>query len=440
MLTPTLDNSLPEWLTYLETRHPKTIDLGLARIKNVAERLGVLSYPGKKIIVAGTNGKGSTCAFLEAIYLAAGYKVGLYTSPHFIDVNERIKLNGNMVSDRAMVEKLALVEQARKNVSLSYFEHTTLAAFLLFKEAELDISILEVGLGGRLDAVNMIEPDCAIVTSVDIDHTDWLGHTREAIGLEKAHVFRQGVPAICSDPKPPQSLVDYAHRIGADLWLFGRDFNYDGDKQQWAFAGRNGRKSALSYPALRGANQLLNASAALASIEALKPFLAVPIQSIREGLLLANCPGRFQLLPGQPTTILDVAHNPHAASVLAHNLHNMSYFPYTYAVLGMLNDKDITKVITTFKGIVDHWYLCDLPGPRGCTAKELAQVVQTQLPKDAEGLPSLQLFPDPVSAYQQAKKAMGQEDRVVVFGSFLTVSAVLAEVGKTPKNNSNVVK
>lgn len=425
MSVPTLHHSLAEWLSYLEQLHPTTIDLGLDRVKAVADRLDLASWSGIKIIVAGTNGKGSTCAMLESIYLAAGYKVGLYTSPHLIRFNERIRLNGLEASDEAIVAKLHEIEQARGNISLSYFEYTTLVAFLLFKEANLDVSILEVGLGGRLDAVNIIDADCAIVTSVDIDHVEWLGDNREAIGLEKAHVYRPGKPAICSDPQPPQSLLQYAEKIGADLWLFGRDFNYGGDKQQWAFASRIGRKNALAYPALRGANQLLNASAALAAIDALRPYLAVPLQSVREGLLQVAWPGRFQILPGQPTTILDVAHNPHAAAVLLHNLQSMAYFPYTYAVFGMLGDKDAVEVIKKFNGIIDYWYVCDLEGPRGRKAEDLVSLIEKHLPKDEEGLPKVELFHSPVEAFKQAQAQASVQDRIVVFGSFLTVSAIL---------------
>ena len=429
MSTPNENASLDQWLTYLETLHPKAIDLGLARVQAVADQLDI-SWPGIKIVVAGTNGKGSTCAMLESVYLAAGYKVGMYTSPHLIDFNERIRLNGEFASDEAIVSKLALIEQTRGEISLSYFEYTTLAALLLFKEQAVDVAVLEVGLGGRLDAVNIVDADCAIVTSVAIDHIDWLGTDREKIGLEKAHVFRSGKPAICSDPEPPASLVSYAEEIGADLWLFGRDFNYEGDKLQWSFAARGSRKNSLAYPALRGANQLLNASAVLAAVESLKHHLAVPIQAIRLGFLQASLPGRFQILPGQPTTILDVAHNPHAAAVLAHNMQSMSYFPYTYAVLGMLNDKDAAQVIMNFKGIVDHWYCADLQGPRARTGAELASMIQEIIGQDSDGLPTVEVFDTPVSAYQKARENAGDSDRIVVFGSFLTVAAVLEHVNK----------
>lgn len=427
---PTSTHSLADWLSYLESLHPKTMELGLDRVRTVAERLQANVGGGVKIIVGGTNGKGSTCAMLESIYLAAGYKTGMYTSPHLIDFNERIRIRGELATDEQIVAQLALIEAARGDVSLTYFEYTTLAALLLFKANQTDVAILEVGLGGRLDAVNIIDADCSIVTSVDIDHTQWLGDTREKIGWEKAHIFRKGRPAICSDPQPPQTVLDYAREIGADLWLFGHDFNYSADKQQWAFAGRHQRRNALAYPALRGANQLLNASAALAAIEALRDRLAVPQQSVRQGLIQAVLPGRFQIIPGQPTVVLDVAHNPHAAAVLAHNLDSMSYFPYTHAVTGMVNDKDCDEVIKKFGRKVDHWYCASLDGERGRSGEDIAQRIRNLLPPDAEGLPTVTVFDSPAAAYDCAHSKASDNDRIVVFGSFLTVAAVLQHLGR----------
>lgn len=417
--------SLADWLSYLEHLHPKSIDMGLDRVREVAQRLGLLSnWPALKIVVAGTNGKGSTCAMLEAIYMAAGYRVGLYTSPHILAFNERIRVQGELASDTDIVTQLARIESLRGDISLSYFEYTTLAAFLHFQSLALDVCILEVGLGGRLDAVNILSHDCAILTNIDIDHTQFLGNTREAIGLEKAHVFRPHKPAICSDPSPPASVVQYATQVQADYWQFGRDFNYQGDKQQWAFASRLGRKVALAYPALRGANQLLNASAALAAIDSLRAHLPVPVQAIREGLLRVQWPGRFQILPGQPCTILDVAHNAHAGAVLSHNLQHMGYFPYTYAVLGMLDDKDAAPFIRHFRNIVDAWYVCTLDGPRGRTASSLAECVRAHgMPTD--GTVPIYCCDSPAQAYAMAKKACDNADRLVVFGSFLTVAGVL---------------
>ena len=427
---PTSKHSLADWLAYLESLHPTAIELGLDRVLTVANRLQACEGGGVKIIVGGTNGKGSTCAMLEAIYLAAGYKTGLYTSPHLIDFNERIRLRGELATDEQIVAQLARIEAARDEVSLTYFEYTTLAALLLFKEHQTDVAILEVGLGGRLDAVNIVDADCSIVTSVDVDHTEWLGDTREKIGWEKAHIFRKGRPAICSDPQPPQSVLDYAQQIQADLRLFGRDFNYSADKQQWAFAGRNQRRNALAYPALRGANQLLNASAALAAIESLRDQLAVPQQSVRQGLIQAVLPGRFQIIPGQPTVVLDVAHNPHAAAVLAHNLDSMAFFPYTHAVVGMVNDKDCDEVISKFGRKVDHWYCASLDGERGRSGQDIADRVRSQLPQDAEGLPTVTVFNSPAAAYDSARSKAADNDRIVVFGSFLTVAAVLQHLGR----------
>src|SRR5450830_564864 len=346
--------SLPEWLALLETRHSKEIDMGLDRVAAVKNRLQI-EYKCPVIMVAGTNGKGSTCAMLEAVLLQAGYRVGLYSKPHFLDFNECARINGENVNDQVFIDTFAEVELKREDVSLTYFEFTTLAICKLLADAKLDVVILEVGLGGRLDAVNVIDADVSIVTSIDIDHTEYLGNTREAIGFEKAGIFRPGKAAICGDPLPPTTLIQHAEAIGADLWLMGRDFNYTGDKQQWAYGGRAQRRNSLAYPSLRGANQLLNASAALAALEALRDRLPVGAQDVRTGLATVELPGRFQVLPGQPLVILDVAHNPHAAATLAQNLDNMGFHPYSYAVFGSMLDKDIEGVIAHLKGKIDHW-------------------------------------------------------------------------------------
>ncbi|ALM83165.1 bifunctional tetrahydrofolate synthase/dihydrofolate synthase [Bordetella sp. N] len=431
---PDSSSSLAQWLAYLEALHPKAIELGLGRSREVAERMA-LSLDCVKIVVGGTNGKGSTCAMLEAILLAAGYKVGLYTSPHLIDFNERARVNGEIASDAALIEQFVAVEAARGDTSLTYFEFTTLAIlrlFATFPGAGLDVVVLEVGLGGRLDTVNIVDADCAIVTSVDLDHTDLLGDTREKIGYEKAHIYRAGRPAICADPVPPQSLLDHAATIGADLWLFGRDYNYSGDRQQWNYGGREQRRGALGYPALRGANQLLNAAAALAALESLRERLPVPQQAVRLGLLQATLPGRFQILPGQPTVILDVGHNPHAAAVLAQNIDNMGFHPYTFAVFGLLGDKDVGGVVAKLAGRFDHWYCAGLPGPRGGSGDALAEQVRTALPAPAKGdeAAGVSACADPVEAYAQARARAGEGDRIVVFGSFLTVAAVLQSLGR----------
>lgn len=420
--------SLNDWLTRLESLHPKVIDMGLERVAAVGLKLG-LQFACPVITVAGTNGKGSTCAMLEAMLLQGGYRVGLFTSPHLLHFNERARINGEIATDAMLCDSFAIVEAARGETSLTYFEFTTLAILKLFADAGLEAVILEVGLGGRLDAVNIIDADVAIVTSVDLDHMEYLGDTREKIGFEKAGIFRAGRTAICSDPVPPTSLIAHAEAIGADLWLFGRDFNYSGDKQQWNFGGRNQRRNALAYPSLRGANQLLNASAALAALEALRLRLPLSAQAVRTGLVLVDLPGRFQVLPGRPAVILDVGHNPHAAATLAQNLDNMGFHPYTYAVFGSMADKDIAGVLAQLGDRVDHWCLTDLPQPRGASAESIRQRLLASGFKPGIGAgaeSSVECFPTPEKAYLNARSRAGENDRIAVFGSFLTVAGVMA--------------
>lgn len=417
-----MESTLNGWLARVERLHAKPIDLGLDRVREVASRLDIeLVIP--TIVVAGTNGKGSTCAMLEAILRAAGYRVGIYTSPHLRVFNERARIDGVMASDAALIEQFEAVEAARGATTLTYFEFTTLAILRLIAQAQLDAAVLEVGLGGRLDAVNMIDADVAIVTSIDIDHVDYLGPTRAGIALEKAHVYRAGRAAICSDPQPPATLTEHAERIGADLWLFGRDFNYQGDRQQWAFAGRRTRRTGLPYPSLRGANQLLNASGALAALEALESRLPVAQQAVRQGLLTVELAGRFQILPGRPTVILDVAHNPHAAAVLAENLDNMGFYPSTFAVFGMLADKDIESVVAHVGGRVDHWYAVGTQGPRGASAATVADAVRAALSGRNFALTECA---DVAHAFEIALEAASADDRIIAFGSFLVVSDAIA--------------
>jgi dihydrofolate synthase/folylpolyglutamate synthase len=426
-----LPTTLSDWLALLESRHAEThIDMGLERVRTVKERIA-LAFACPVIMVAGTNGKGSTCAMLESILLRAGYRVGLYIKPHFLEFNERARINGAMATDEQLIASFTVVEEKRGDIDLTYFEFTTLAIMHLLSTTQIDVAILEVGLGGRLDAVNVIDADVAIVTSVDIDHTDYLGDTREKIGFEKAGIFRAGKAAICSDPVPPQSLLDHAAAIGADLWLLGRDFNYAGDQQQWGYGGRSQRRNSLAYPALRGANQLLNASAALAALEVLRLTLPVGAQEVRTGLALVELPGRFQVLPGQPTVVLDVAHNPHAASALAQNLGNMGFHPFTYAVFGVMEDKDIDGVINPMFEHIDHWCLAALPSPRSAAPDALAERIAdralSSTKADAKpGEFTVNTFADPAAAFANAVSRAGENDRIVVFGSFYTVAGVMA--------------
>ena len=419
---PILFTSLDQWLSHLETAHPVGIDMGLARITRVKESLG-LKFACPVITVGGTNGKGSTCAFLESILLAAGYKVACHTSPHLLRFNERARINGADVSDADLLKAFERVEQARCQLSdsptLTYFEFTTLAIMDIFANASVDAVILEVGMGGRLDAVNIVDADCAIVTSIDLDHMAYLGNTREAIAFEKAGIFRTKAIAICGDPIPPASLINHANAIGADLWLMGKDYSFTGDQQQWGWTGRGKRFSGLGYPALRGANQLLNASAVIAALIALHDRLPVSAQDIRTGLALVELPGRFQVLPGRPTVVLDVAHNPHAAATLAESIEAMAYHPYTYAVFGAMADKDIDGVLKPLLNTVDYWYCTDLPTPRAASASDLAKRLRAF---NKEAL----VFMDPGTAYQAALDKAGEGDRILVFGSFYTVSGVMA--------------
>ncbi|MDB5776466.1 MAG: bifunctional tetrahydrofolate synthase/dihydrofolate synthase [Herbaspirillum sp.] len=419
--------SLDDWLHLLEVRHPQAVDMGLERVAAVRRKMDI-AFRGPVISVAGTNGKGSTCAMLESILLRAGYKVGLYVKPHFLHFNERARLGGVPVGDAALIAAFQTVEAARGDISLTYFEFTTLAIIQLMADADLDVTILEVGLGGRLDAVNVIDADVAIVTSIDIDHSAYLGNTRDAIAFEKAGIFRAGKTAICSDPVPPQSLIDHAEAIGADLWLMGRDFNYTGDKQQWSYGGRTQRRNSLGYPSLRGANQLLNACAALAALEALRYELPVGAQEVRTGLVMVDLPGRFQVMPGQPLVVLDVAHNPHAAAALAQNLGNMGFHPYTYAVFGAMADKDIDGILAQMKGCVDHWCVTDLPLPRAAGAAELkAKLLEAGVTPEfaSDAACTIETFDSPGAAYANAYRRAGENDRIVVFGSFLTVAGVM---------------
>ena len=420
-------HTLEEWLAHCERLHPVTIDMGLARTQQVTTRLG-LRFDCPVITVAGTNGKGSTCAMLEAILLQAGYRTGVYTSPHLVHFEERCRVRGAAVAAVDLLPSFAAVEAARQDTSLTYFEFTTLALLHHLQQADLDVVVLEVGLGGRLDAVNVIDTDCAIITSIDLDHTELLGHDRESIGFEKAGILRAGKPAVVSDPVPPQSVLDHAARIGADLWRLGVDFNFSGDKQQWGWAGRGRRYSGLAYPALRGANQLVNASGVLAALQALRERIPVTAQAVRNGLALVELPGRFQIVPGQPTLVLDVAHNPHSVAALTANLDAMGFHPRTHAVFGAMADKDLAPMLSRIQPLIDRWYFTDLPTPRAATAADLAARWQALPP--SPGTPrdvAASTHSDPMVALQAAMAAADPTDRIVVFGSFYTVGGVLKD-------------
>jgi dihydrofolate synthase / folylpolyglutamate synthase len=415
--------TLQDWLAHCENLHPKTMQLGLERVQEVAARMH-LRFDCPVITVAGTNGKGSTCAMLEAIALQAGYRTGLYTSPHLVHFEERCRVHGENVAAESLVPHFERVEAARQGVLLTYFEFTTLAILDLMARCELDVAILEVGLGGRLDAVNIVDADCAVITSIALDHMDYLGPDRESIGREKAGVLRTGRPAVVSDPVPPQSVLDRALEIGADLWMLGRDFNFSGDKQQWAWAGRGRRYAGLAYPALRGANQLLNASGVLAALESLRPRLPVTAQAVRNGLAMVELPGRFQIVPGQPALVLDVAHNPHSVAALAANLDAMGFFPTTHAVFGAMGDKDLPAMLAKMGPLVDRWYFTDLPAARAETAAGL--LVRWRGGETRRDV-AASIHAEPMEALRCAVAAADPADRIVVFGSFYTVGGVLKD-------------
>ncbi|MGB8240104.1 MAG: bifunctional tetrahydrofolate synthase/dihydrofolate synthase [Azonexus sp.] len=435
-------NNLEDWLLHLEGLHPKGqagIELGLERIRQVKAALGQVQHC-PVIIVGGTNGKGSTCAFLENIIARAGYTAGCYTSPHLLNYNERVRVNGRPAGDDALCAAFARVEAARRaagNVALTYFEFGTLAAWEVFAAAGVEAAILEVGLGGRLDAVNAYEPDVSIVTTIALDHTEWLGPDRESIGFEKAGIYRTGKPALCADPQPPQSLLDHAAAIGADLRLIGRDFGFErarGEANEnrlqwrwWCRAGEKVIKRSLAYPGLRGPTQLYNAAVALAALEALAGKLPVTMQAIRPGLIETELVGRFQVLPGKPAIVLDVGHNPQAIRVLADNLADMGFFDRTHAVVGMLNDKDIAGALMPLKGKVDFWHAATLTGVRGTNSETLAAIIER-----AQLGGEVFCHTSPAAAMQVAKGRAAESDRIIVFGSFYTVAGALQALRAKP--------
>lgn len=425
-----LPTTLEAWLSHCERLHPKNIEMGLDRVREVAHRMD-LRFDVPVITVAGTNGKGSTCAMLEAILLQAGYRPGVYTSPHLVHFQERCRVHGEIVAPETLLPHFEAVEVARvrgDEVSLTYFEFTTLAILRCLSMSGLDVAILEVGLGGRLDAVNLIDADCAVITSIDLDHMEFLGNDRETIGLEKAGIMRTGRPVVVSDPLPPQSVLDRALEIGADLWRFGADFNFSGDKLQWGWAGRGRRYSGLAYPALRGANQLVNASGVLAALTALRDRLPITAQAVRNGLAMVELPGRFQIVPGQPALVLDVAHNPHSVAALSANLDAMGFYPCTHAVLGAMADKDLGPMLARIAPLVDRWYFTDLPTPRAESAAGLqAKWHALQMVAGGRREVSTATFADPQQALAAAVAAADPADRIVVFGSFFTVGGVLKD-------------
>ncbi|MDJ1653076.1 bifunctional tetrahydrofolate synthase/dihydrofolate synthase [Raoultella sp. Ech2A] len=408
---PQATSPLATWLSYLEHLHSKTIDLGLMRVNEVAGRMAVVKPAPFVFTVAGTNGKGTTCRTLESVLMAAGYRVGVYSSPHLVRYTERVRVQGEELPEAAHTASFAEIEAARGEISLSYFEFGTLSALWLFKQAQLDVVILEVGLGGRLDATNIVDADVAVVTSIALDHTDWLGPDRESIGREKAGIFRSGRPAIVGEPDMPHTIADVAAEKGAVLRRRGVDWRYASGEQGWGFSDQQGTLAVLPLPQV----PMPNAATALAALRA--SGLTVSEQAIRDGIRQAMLPGRFQIIGEAPRVILDVAHNPHAAAYLAGRLKSLPKTGRVLAVIGMLHDKDIAGTLANLMAEIDCWYCAPLEGPRGATAEQLLEHLRTG-----------RACADVAQAWHAAMADAGPEDTVLVCGSFHTVAHVMEEI------------
>jgi len=413
--------SLAEWESYIQTLHSRTIDLSLDRVHRVLETMALLDPPFGRIAVAGTNGKGSCVAMLEAILCAAGYRVGAYTSPHLVRYNERVRVGRRALNDDELCAAFDRVERHRGDVPLTYFEFGTIAALDALRVRDVEVAVLEVGLGGRLDAVNAVDADAALLTSVGLDHMQWLGPDRERIGVEKAGIFRAGRCAVCADPNPPHSVAQEAKRRGARLKQLGSEFGFESDAQHWQWWSGVRRRSALPHPALRGPVQLRNAAGVLMTLQCLDERFPVTQKDIREGLIAAVAPGRFQTLPGRPLRVLDVAHNPDAIAVLRENLVRQGCAGRTLAVCGMLADKEVEECLSGIVPVVDEWFLASLSVDRGASADMLRSHL-LRIDPDA----SVLTFPNPVSAYRYACQTAAPVDRVVVFGSFHTVGDIMS--------------
>ena len=406
---PHSSSSLEEWLVYLEQLHGQAIELGLDRIRHVATELDLLKPAPFVFTVGGTNGKGTTCRTLEVLLLAAGYRVGVYSSPHFIHYPERVRINGQELTDQAHVVSLDSLNQGRGETSLTFFEFSTLSALQLFKQADLDVVILEVGLGGRLDATNIIDADVAVITSIALDHTDWLGPDRESIGREKAGIFRQGKPAVVGEPDMPFTIKKVAQDKGAILLARDQQWSYQASSQGWQFTDIQGKLVDLPLPQV----PLANAATALAALRV--SGLTINETTLKASIASATLPGRFQIFQESPKVILDVAHNPHAARYLVDKVKQFSPTGKVRCVIGMLHDKDITGTLAILGEAVDEWYCASLEGPRGASAEQLQHSLSA-----ASGYATVE------QAYQTALDQATDEDIVLVCGSFHTVAAVMA--------------
>lgn len=413
-----MPKSLPEWINYLETLNPHKIVLGLERVATVATALNLTQFTCPVVTVTGTNGKGSCVKLLESCWLAGNYRVGAYTSPHLFRFNERIRINNIEIDDQSLCDAFAKVAAASSDIVLTYFEFTTLAALQIFQQANLDVLILEVGLGGRLDAVNIIDADVAVITTVDIDHTDWLGNDRDSIGHEKAGIFRSGRVAVCGDLHPPASVIKAAQTLSSKLYCIGKDYSYAATEFDWRWQTTDFSLTHLPKPRL----QLQNAATALMVIQLLQRRLPLSTAAITAGLNHANLLGRLQQVMAPKQCIFDVAHNPEAARCLSQHLQNMPCSGKTFAVAGMMADKDIVSTLGALQTQVDTWYVAGLPGPRGASKQQMANSLR------ALGIEKCYNYDLITAAYREALLVCGDLDRVIVFGSFVTVAACWQEL------------
>lgn len=420
-------DSLQGWLAWQEGLHPKAIDLGLERVTRVFRALNPQADKPPTITVAGTNGKGSCIAFLEAVYRAQGYRVGAYTSPHIVKYNERIKIDGQPVDDARICAAFERIEAVRDGISLSYFEFGTLAALEIFRRSGVDVQLLEVGLGGRLDAVNIVDADAAVVSSICIDHSDWLGETREAIGREKAGIFRSNKPAIIGDPEPPASLIDCAQHTHTQLRRIGCEFGYRKKSASWDWYTDDRTLHDLPFPALQGEHQFRNASAVLTAMDMLLDTLPVSEEAIKQGLAQVRLAGRFQLITDAPVPVLlDVGHNPQAARTLLEHITTLYPGRTIHAVFAMMKDKDIKGVISIMRPVVRNWFISPLPNPRAADPATIRAAFETLgVERVRSG------FKDFSETFAAAGAEAGQNDLILVFGSFFLVSEYLSRLETT---------
>lgn len=419
-------NTLPEWLKWQEGLHFTSIELGLDRCKAVAKNLDLMTPEHPVISVAGTNGKGSSVTMLNNILTEAGYKTGCYMSPHLIRYNERIRVGGVEVDDKTICQSFSRIDQARGKISLTYFEFGTLAALDIFRNEKVDIAILEVGLGGRLDAINILDADVALVSSIALDHEFWLGKDRETIAFEKAGIFRGDKPGVCSDPNPPHTLVAHAEKLGTDLHLLGRDYQYEFKGTEWDWIGETAQYHGLPKPCEYNHHQIQNASGVLMALSKLPERFSIQESAIREGLKQFQLEGRFQVINDNVTTIMDVAHNAEAAKILVDNLQRMSCDGKTHIVIGMLNDKDHAAVFTELCNVADNWRIVELLSSRATETHVLLNDL-----KKAGNRKTVQIFGNMQDALTDVYREAEDGDRVIITGSFLTVGAAISQL----KNN-----